>query len=151
MGTPADQAAGAAAIAAWCGWHVAPTRTDTVKIEGDGGRVLLLPSLNVRSVTQILDEDGNEVTDYKWRQNGVLRGCWACEEEYTITFVHGYDSMPTELQAIVDTYSIDGTGSGALRSRAAGPFSESYGASDLEQQPMSVRAILGRYQLPARP
>lgn len=152
MSSPAPETtAGLAAVRAWCGWHIAPSQTETVKVESPGGRTLLLPSLHVTDVIEIRNEESSSVAGYRWRENGVVRGWWACEEQYEVDLTHGYDSMPIELQGIVE--QLDGAGIGRTpSSRSAGPFSESYGATtDLESQPFSVRAVIARYALPPRP
>ena len=74
-----------AEVRGYCGWHIAPSVTEEIKVEGDGGQVLLLPSLYVTAVASVTDEDGNTVTGWKWRRNGVLRGCWRENVEYTVT------------------------------------------------------------------
>ena len=141
--------AGIDAVRSYCGWLIAPSTPATLKAEGDGGRVLLLPSLHITEVTEIRDEDGNAVTDAKVRENGVARRCWwANEVLYEFDVVHGYETMPPELQEIIDKLDAEGIGAAALRSKTIGPFSESY---DLASQPLSVRAILDRYRLPPRP
>lgn len=144
--------AGLDAIRSWCGWHVAPSATETIEVEGDGGRVILLPSLHVTDVSEIRNEAGDVVSDYKWRRNGVVRGCWASEDLYAFDITHGYETMPTELQAIVDRIDADGVGARQASSETSGPFSRGFGGStDLEAQPLSVRAVIARYALPPRP
>ena len=137
------------AVRAYCGWHVAPSASETVKVEGDGGSVLLLPSLYITDVTAVRDESGNAVTDWKWRENGVMRrSTWRDGELYEFDIVHGYDAIPPEIQEIADKIDADGMGSGALRSVTEGPFSESY---DTATAPLSMRSVLDRYRLGARP
>lgn len=148
MPTPAPP--GLAAVRSWCGWHVAPSVTETLSVESGGGRTLLLPSLHVTAVTEIRDESGEIVTGWKWRANGIIRGAWRCEELYEVDVTHGYDAMPDELQVVVDRLEADGTDRRAT-SITRGPFSETYGAADLESQPITTRAIIGRYRLPSRP
>jgi hypothetical protein len=151
MSSPAPEVTpGLAAVRSWCGWHVGPSVTETIRVESGGGRVLLLPSLHVTDVTAIRDESGNEVTGYKWRDNGIVRGHWRCEELYEIDLTHGYETMPSELLGIVDRLDAEG-GDRVLTSVTRGPFSESYGSTDLEAQPITTRAIIGRYRLPSRP
>lgn len=151
MSEPAPEfTAGLSAIRAWCGWHVAPSLTETLKVESLGGWSLLVPSLYVTNVAEVRNEAGDVITGYKWRSNGVLRGTWLCEEQYEVDLTHGYDEMPLELQGIVDQLNAAALGQ-SVRSQAAGPFSVTYGPADLESQPLSVRAIIGRYRLPPRP
>lgn len=151
MSSPAPEVTpGLAAVRLWCGWHIAPSKTETVKVEGEGGRVLLLPSLHVTSTTAVRDESGNAVTGWKVRENGIARGSWRCEELYEFDIVHGYAEIPTELLGIIADLDAGGVGS-AKKSESAGPFSVTYGSADLESQPLSVRAIISRYKLPPRP
>lgn len=150
MSTPAPEITpGLAAVRSWCGWHVGPSVTETLRVESTGGRVLLLPSLHVTDVTAIRDESGTLVEGYKWRENGIIRGSWRCEELYEIDLTHGFETFPTELLGVVGRLDADGSGR-VLASKGIGPFSESY-ATDLEAQPLSTRAIIGRYRLPSRP
>lgn len=153
MSSPAPEPTpGLAAVRSWCGWHISPSVTETVKVEGEGGQVILLPSLHVTDMTAIRDESGREVTNYKWRENGIVRGAWQWDELYEFDITHGYDTMPPELQAIVDSIDASGVGERLAASEGAGPFSRSFGSStDLESQPISVRAVVSRYRLPSRP
>lgn len=145
--------AGLSAVRAWCGWHVAPSRTETVEVESDGASVMLLPSLHVTGVSEVRDEDAEVVSSdsYKWRKNGIVRGCWwKCNELYEFDITHGYDDMPLELQQIIDDLNASGVGSTVTR-ETSGPFSREFGSADLESQPISVRSIISRYKLPPRP
>lgn len=152
MSSPAlEESAGLAAVRAWCGWHIAPNRTEVVQVEGDGGRVLLLPSLLVTDVETITDEAGSDVTSFKWRANGVVRGWWRRHDLYSVTLTHGYETLPSELTEVINQINTDGVGSRVLSGKSVGPFSESYGSADLESQPLSVRSIIARYALPSRP
>lgn len=139
---------GISAVVAYCGWHIAPSISETLQVEGDGGRVLLLPSLHVTNVTEVRDESGNVVTGWKARRNGVLRGCWKAEELYEVDVTHGYDAMPDEVEEIIAKLDAEGIGVGAVRVTVSGPFSQTY---DLSSQPITVRSVLDRYKLPPRP
>lgn len=139
------------AVRSWCGWHIAPSQSETVKVEGEGGRVLLLPSLKVTAVTEVRNESGAVTTGYKWRENGVLRGWWSAEDLYAFDITHGYVEMPSELQAITNKIDADGVGSRLLASENAGPFQRSFAAPNLDSQPISVRSVIARYRLPPRP
>lgn len=150
MSSPAPEVTpGLAAVRSWCGWHIAPSRPETVKVESEGGRVILLPSLFVTDCTEVRKEDDAAVTGWKVRQNGVARGHWAAEVEYAFDIVHGYEDMPQELLSIIA--ELDSGVGPAVASHSAGPFSETYRSSNLEDQPISVRAVVSRYRLLARP
>lgn len=153
MSSPAPEVTpGLAAVRAWCGWHIAPKRAETLEVEGQGGRVLLLPSLHVEAVSEIRNEATTVITGYKARSNGVVRGCWREHDLYSVTLTHGYEEMPAELLAIVNRLDAEGVGARAASSQSTGPFAQSFGSStDLESQPVSARAVIARYALPPRP
>lgn len=153
MTAPTPEASpGLAAVRAWCGWHVAPSKVETLEVEGVGGRVLLLPSLHVEAVSEIRNEAGSVVTGWRARRNGVVRGCWREHDLYSVDVTHGYDALPDELVAIVARLDAEGVGSRRVASQSAGPFAQTFGASvDLESQPLSTRAVIARYALPPRP
>lgn len=77
---------------------------DTVYLTGDGSNRLLLPAAPVTAVTAVL-VDGVPVTDYRLRRTeGVLRrtcGCWPDWAEITVTYSHGSDPIPVDVQEVV--------------------------------------------------
>lgn len=148
--------AGIDTVRAYCGWHIAPSRSETVSVEGGGARVLLLPSLHVTSTTEVRDESGTVLAGWKVRENGVARAgsCerWDCEVLYEFDLVHGYNEMPAEVQEIVN--DLDG------RSGGTGVYSQvgqvryatgSDGAPIGSALTSYQRSVLDRYKLPAKP
>jgi hypothetical protein len=144
--------AGIDTVKAYCGWHVAPSLSETVKVEGDGSRVLLLPSLHVTGVSEVRDEDNTVVTGWKVRENGVARGCWTPETLYSFDITHGYEEMPGEVAEIVADLD--------ARSGSAGAFAQvgqvryatgSDGAPIGGALTTAQKAVLDRYKLPPRP
>lgn len=96
----AAQAAIDSALAAarrYCGWHVSPVRTNEVlaEIDGPGGRVLSLPTLNLISVASITELGAAlDVTKLdRSRRKGTLTkhfGWWTCRDgAITATITHG--------------------------------------------------------------
>lgn len=145
--------AGIDAVRAYCGWHIAPSQSETLKVEGDGGRVLLLPSLHVTDCTAVRDESGAAVADFKVRENGVARGWWKCEELYAFDVTHGYSAMPAEVADIIADLDERGTSSpgalvqvGQVRYATGSDGAPLGGALTLGQM-----AVLDRYKLPPRP
>lgn len=155
-----------AEVRAYCGWHIAPQRTDTLVLDGPGGPLLVLPSLHVVSVASVA-ENGTEVDPegYAWSAAGVVRrtssatvwrSCAGWTDDYravSITLTHGYDEMPLDVQAVIDRLaarSVDDpsqysqVGAVAYATGADGlPASGSLTALD--------RMVLDRYRLPPRP
>lgn len=155
-----------AEVRAYCGWHIAPQREDTLTLDGPGGPLLVLPSLHVVSVASVA-ENGTEVDPegYAWSAAGVVRRTssslsWSSTGGWTdtyrgivVTLTHGYADMPLDVQSVIDRLaarSVDDpsqysqVGSVAYATGADGlPASGSLTALD--------RAVLDRYRLPPRP
>lgn len=138
-------------VMAYCGWHVAPSLTETVEVEGMGSRVLLLPSLHVTDVTAVRDEDGTAVTDWKARKNGVVRGWWSCEELYELDIVHGYPAMPEEVQEVIDDLDSRPAGSAYVQVGQVRVATDSDGAPLGAALTAAQRSVLDRYKLPSSP
>lgn len=99
-------AAVAEQIRSICGWHVAPTLSETLTVDSDGERTLFLPSLRVVEVTAVRDlTDPNNpktIDGWTWSEDGMLTrkhgGYWpeglrALEVDIT----HGYETCPSDL------------------------------------------------------
>lgn len=101
----ADEDAAAAAINTalvtarrFCGWHVSPVRTNDklIDIDGPGGPVLSLPTLNLISVSAVteLGVAVNVATLDRSRRTGTLTkqsGCWTARAgAITATITHGF-------------------------------------------------------------
>lgn len=156
-----------AEVQSYCRWHIAPSKTETVTLDGSGALSLLLPSLHVTDVATVT-EHGEDVTDYDWSASGVLRrgsstprwgsSCYGWSARFravTVTFTHGYEAWPLELRAVIERLAAraaeSSTGPAVLSqvgsvSYATGedglPLTATLGALD--------RAVLDRYKLPPR-
>lgn len=143
--------AGIETVQAYCGWHIAPSISQTIEAEGGGGRVLLLPSLHVTAVAEVRDESGSVVTGVKVRRNGVARGLWRRHELYEFDVTHGHDTMPDEVQEII--YDLDERPIGSAYVQVG----QVRVATDKDGAPLGTgltsgqKAILDRYKLPPRP
>lgn len=147
-----------ALVRSFCGWHVAPPRTETLEIRGRGRALLALPSLHVTAVTSITD-DGTLLTDdedYVWSEAGVITHQSAFGSELVeIVFTHGYVTPPGEVTAIVQAVAqraIDNPGS---KPRVQdGPFADTFSQSGFNQAPALVlldseKETLRRYRIPS--
>ncbi len=136
----------------YCGWHIAPSRTETVRIYGAPlGSPILLPSMYVTAIVSVTDQ-GTLVDPaaYDFETAGILRRVdgWRWSDGLgviEVVFTHGYDTVPPAVTRAVQ--SIASQSANGLKSKSAGPFSESY-FNDLS--PMD-RASLSRYRLPVGP
>src|SRR5690348_6332029 len=94
-----------ALVRAFCGWHIAPSRTEVVTLAGTGGRTLTLPSLHVTAVASVTSDSDPALTtdDYDWSPAGVLTARtypWS-GRAIAVSLTHGYDTPPAEVTAVV--------------------------------------------------
>lgn len=86
-----------AAARRYCGWHVSPVKADDViDMDGPGGRVLSLPTLNLLAVASVT-EHGVAVSPTQLdrsRRKGTLTkpfGCWTSRDGAIVATVsHGF-------------------------------------------------------------
>lgn len=151
----ADPTAGAqalAAIQAYCGWHVAPSRSETLVLDGSGATVQLLPSLHVTEITAVTDYTTEvDVAELEWSAAGFMRHpswLWTGRlRGVSVTLTHGFAAMPDDLAGVILSLSAITIGSG---SQTAGPFtitaaSQGTGPFAIGEYEMSV---LDKYRIP---
>lgn len=61
-----------AAIRRYCGWHVAPSVTRTIRLDGHGGDSLLLPSKHVTALSSLKLDGVEHVQDARFSEAGSL-------------------------------------------------------------------------------
>lgn len=86
------------AVRRYCGWHIGPSVSETLLLDGPGGRVLDLPSLNVADVASVTQNDTLlDPSSYRWSALGSIKlntGWWT--EDYraiSVVLTHGYDDF----------------------------------------------------------
>ena len=121
------------AVRSYCGWHVAPVETETVVLDGPGGKTLYLPTHHVQAIISVhndgLDVTGSvdvsplgilELKDGRWtrRLGGVV-----------VEFSHGY-----ALEDVADVAGVisrlakrAAAAAGNITSQAAGTMRVNYG------------------------
>lgn len=93
-----------AAVRRYCGWHITPTRTETLTLLGDGSSTLMLPSLCVSDVAAVT-YDGTVLApeDYAWTPYGVItlarsvflaQPFWTVPLHVAVTLTHGFTAAP---------------------------------------------------------
>lgn len=80
------------------GWDISRTVGELVELNGDGGRILLLPVKYVQAI-DVVAVDGVELARSAWRldkRNGILErvgGVWPCGlARVHVTYTHGFDA-----------------------------------------------------------
>lgn len=156
-----DQAT--ADVRRYCHWHVTPSITEIVTLDGTGNGTQILPSLHVATVTSVT-YDGTLLTplvDYTWSPIGVIE--YAPRSPYfagiyywsrkvgnvVVEMTHGYDDAPDLAGVIMALASRSQGNPNRLIRTQAGPFADQYevgsGCTAAEL------ATLDRYRLPPRP
>jgi len=124
-----DQAT--ALVRSYCGWHVAPSITETVSVAGSGVGSIALPSLWVTDVSAVV-EDGTSLlsTDFVWDPAGIVGRLgvpWTTPDKVvTVTFTHGH-ARAEDFEAVVMAIAARAEASpdGVVR-RQVGLVSETY-------------------------
>ena len=83
-------------VRSYCGWHIAPNITQTLKLDSYGARTLLLPSMHVTNISSLL-VNGVEMKDsIDWGAAGTVRlreGYFPdCPGAVQVTLSHGFDA-----------------------------------------------------------
>lgn len=145
-----------AEVRSYCGWHIAPTRTEELTLDGPGTCTLLLPSLHVTAIASIT-EDGIALVaddDYIWSASGLVERVSTTTQYWSnkprsivINLTHGWTTSPPDVAAIVQSLAARLALTSGLVSKTVGPFSETYAPDLFGYQ----RSALDRYRLPSRP
>lgn len=136
--------AAVAAIRSYCGWHIAPVRTETLTLQASAG-VVILPTLRATGVVVAIGETTLDASEYEL-EPGLLRltGYRWGSGEVVVTLTHGYDQLPADLKRAALSMADTGTTPGG-RLKSVGPFT--YEFSD----DSSDADTIDRYRLAPRP
>lgn len=94
-------------VTEYCGWHIAPSRADTLTADGSGVAIQPLPTLYMTELTA-LSESGTElsVDSVDWSVQGVLEkqsgGSWTGRRRGIVAEItHGFEEVPKWLGTLV--------------------------------------------------
>jgi hypothetical protein len=142
------------AVVGYCGWHIAPSVTETVVLDGSGLTVQTLPSLNVTEISDV-SELGNAVGQVDWSTYGVMEkrngGLWTDRRRgIAVTLTHGFAATPTWIVTMVCAMAGRAfLGSLGVIQEAAGGESATYHAtSGAVVMLPNERTMLNRLRLP---
>jgi hypothetical protein len=164
-----------ATMVAYCGWDPLEHVTDeTVLLDGNGSRLLSLPSLYVTDVSAVTVTDCYGETslrssapaayptvgslpavDVGWSQNGVLiwngylySGWPAGQRNISVTYSSGYDFAPDDLMAALESVGKRTAGTLGATSRKMGTAAVSYSGVAAEGGLLLVeQMVFDRYRL----
>lgn len=125
-----------AAIRAWCGWHVAPSVTETLTVDGTGTRTLHLPTGHMTELGQVT-VDGTLVTDrIRWSSDGMLQldpgRHWPDTlGSIAVEITHGYDpaDVPEVATLIAQIARRAAQSNGAITSQSVNGASVTFGTA----------------------
>lgn len=143
--------AAVSAVRGEVGWHIAPSRNDTVDVDSRGGRYLFLPSLYVTAVTTVEDVTGDVATaidDWRFSANGTLyraAGWPAGTAAVRVAMTHGFASCPADLLSVLAERCQLSAVNRAYAREGVGPFSVTL--RDRADR-AAVDPAVARYQLP---
>ncbi|TFD58037.1 hypothetical protein E3T43_07260 [Cryobacterium sp. Hh7] len=133
-------------VRSYCGWHVAPIITESITLDGNGSKTLLLPSKRVTDVVSVLN-DGIDVTaTVRKSEKGMLeltRGCWSDElGAIEVTFTHGYEAADDVAGVIAALVSRAASSPAGIAAQAVGPANVKY-ATGPGGVPLSIPLMAG--------
>lgn len=142
-------------VRTYCGWHVSPVAKCEAVMTARSA-VLRLPALRVESVESVA-EDGQEVTAYEWRREGLIRktcGRWTPRwGGITVDYSAGVPECP-ELSRVCVQLTANALAPMGVSQESAGGVSISYNRDSSGQGGSlslteSMKAVLDPYKLPA--
>lgn len=111
------------------GWHVAPSRTETVTVrhevsEPSMPELLILPSRYVTEVVEVRGPTGAAVPSAMLTtpREAMLEGRWSTGR-YEVDLTHGFDDVPADLLPLVAMLCNELRSDASLKSWSSGPFS----------------------------
>jgi len=159
----------------YCHQYIEWVAADVITLDCAGGTRLFLPELPVTEVTEVIEDEEvlDEDDDYKLGQHGILHRVgqdWAAGIQIvTITYPHGYATLPDDLVAVATRAAARGFQAGlkssetegepGVAAKSLGDFSVSYaseagggvgeglmGVSGARMLLLSEKDILNRYR-----
>jgi hypothetical protein len=91
----------------YCGWHIAPSRTETLTVDGANGPFQPLPTLGLAALTAVTEEGYTlDVTGIDWSTYGLLTkrtgGYWTPRRRGVVaTITHGLATPPPWLVTLI--------------------------------------------------
>jgi hypothetical protein len=96
--TPTEADVALAEVQAYCGWHIAPSKTEDVQLDGTSSTVLRLPTLHLTELNSLTIDDQlvdvDDISAVEWSVSGWLRrqaGFGVRLRGVVVNITHGYD------------------------------------------------------------
>lgn len=95
------------AVRSWCRWHISPSLTETLMLDGSGTYTFELPSLYVTDVAEVtVDGDPVDLDVIEWSRRGQIRHKHRKHFTdalggVTVSLTHGLDCAPGTVKSAV--------------------------------------------------
>lgn len=94
-----------AEVRAYCGWHITPSRTEDVVVDGADATVQVLPTLHLTAVNSVsVDGTTVDLAGVEWSTAGFLRrdAAWTSRlRGVVVNVTHGYPAWPADVEAVL--------------------------------------------------
>lgn len=148
------------AVRAHCGWHISPSVTETLTLDGVPERVLLLPSGHVTAVSAVtVDGATLDPGSYEWSALGRLwaPGGWRWDyRTLTVDLTHGYADVPPVVKgatlAVASRQAVNPEG---LKALTVGGIARTFATNGSADTGVALTAteqvVLAAYRIQGRP
>lgn len=94
-----------ATVRSYCGWHIAPSETDTLSVWSHDGCSVFLPTLNLTAVTSVVQDAVTlSPSTYTFESFGVIKAApgtrFSTTSRVTVAFTHGYSETPADVKDV---------------------------------------------------
>jgi len=118
-------------VRSFCGWHVAPVITQTLRLDGSGGHTLLLPSRRLLNVVSCTSDGVDVLNRIDPSTAGMVQlrdGRWSSRlGGVTITIEHGHETAP-DVAGVIASAAARGPMPAGIAQQSVGPASVRYGS-----------------------
>lgn len=143
------------AVRAYCGWHIAPSRTDTITTTIPFTGRMFLPSMYVTTIVSVTEDAVVlDTPNYVFHENGWLDRMlpyvpltWGQASQTTVVFTHGYFDVPPDIQQVVLALANRNVNTPGNLTRVG----QVQYASGVDAFTEAEKVTLRRYRIPALP
>lgn len=113
------------AVRNYCEWHIAPVVTETMKLDGNGGKDLYLPTQQIVQLISVTNAgvpvDLDDIDDSEAGYLTLVTGCWSTRPgKSVVQLQHGFETAPDDVVAVILAIAARAVDSPAGRTREHG-------------------------------
>lgn len=144
------------AIRRYCGWHVAPVVTETLRVDGTGSSNVILPTLQMTELISVTVQGrAVDLERVHWSNAGMLRLPFAVPNEYgalEVQLKHGFENASHIGALVADIKKRAEVMPAGITRKRVGDVSVDYASVDQSGLKLfaSERSMLDPYRLEGR-